>query len=148
MENLDFWTLIVEVATVVVAMGALYGAWREYNHNKKTDNNKLFSQLNERYQGNADIQVVVQYLRDKEPSDVKPTLYQVEVFLRFFEELAMYIETQSLDFEKTDEFFCYYFYDRLLDSERGEELLTPICSEQWVVKLIACWERWKFKHGK
>ncbi|MBQ9466463.1 MAG: hypothetical protein IJU62_05760 [Muribaculaceae bacterium] len=140
MGSLELWSLIVEVATVAVAMGALFGAWREYVHHKKTDNNKLFSQLNERYQGNANIQAVVQYLREKEPSDVKPTLYQVEVFLRFFEELAMYIDSKSLDYGKTDEFFGYYFHERMLGCDRGNELLAPIRDEDWVRTLIECWE--------
>lgn len=57
--------------------------------------NKLLSQLNKRYVDNVDIQVVVRYLRVIEPSDVEPDAYQVELFLRFFEELGVYLKTKK-----------------------------------------------------
>ena len=116
------------VAMALIALIALIVALSEYYSHKRTDKHKLFSQLNKRYQENVDIQCVVKYLREIEPSDIKPTLYQLELFLRFFEELGMYVETDSLKSEDVNKFFCYYL-NRLYNTSRGKELLSPLEGE-------------------
>ncbi len=55
-------------------------------------------------------------------------MYQLEVFLRFFEELGLYMKTDSLKAKDVDKFFGYYLRQlyttpngRLLLDEFGEE---------------------------
>ena len=45
---------------------------------------------------NTHIQKVVRYLRDFDASDEEPDAYEVEVFLRYFEELGTYLKRKSL----------------------------------------------------
>lgn len=113
------------VAMSIFALIALIVAYVEYKSHNKTDEHKLFSQLNRRYQENNDIQYVVKYLRDKEPSEQEPSLYQLELFLRFFEELGMYMSTNSLDAGNADVFFGFYLR-QLYRTHRGKELLARL----------------------
>lgn len=71
---------------------------------------------------NEDIQEVVKYLRDQEPSDEELDLYQLELFLRFFEELGIYMKTNSLDTKRIDDFFGYYLR-QLYKTKRGVALI-------------------------
>ncbi len=94
--------LIVAIIAVVVSIIQLR------NHNNK-ENNKLLSQLNNRYLDSKEVQKVVKYLRDIEPLNVVPEAYEIELFLRFFEELGLYLNTKSIKKEDVKQFFDYYF---------------------------------------
>lgn len=126
MENsIQAWTSLVMALIAFIALIIAYG---EYKVHKKINEHQLFSQLNIRYQGNEDIQCVIKYLRAIEPSDIKPTVYQLEIFLRFFEELGMYMETDSIDAKTVNNFFGHYLKE-LYTSERGIELLSQLKDE-------------------
>lgn len=120
--------ILIELVTLVLAIIAVWQTWKEYRSHKQTEYHKLFSQLNRRYERNADMQDVVKYLRNKEPYGEKPSMYQLEVFLRFFEELGLYMDTNSLETNDVDKFFGYYLRqlyttsnERSLLEELGEE---------------------------
>lgn len=117
-STMELIKLIVQILLFVVACSALWQGFREYKSHKQKEDNKLFSQLNKRYLNNEDIQKVVKYLRDQEPSDEEPDLYQLELFLRFFEELGIYMKTNSLDTELVDDFFGFYLR-QLYKTKRG-----------------------------
>lgn len=121
--------IIVEILALVVAAGALWYTRKEYRSHKVKEDNKLFSQLNRRYEKNHHIQKVVKYLRVKEASDIEPSLYQLELFLRFFEELGLYMETNSIDTERVNGFFGYYL-KQLYETERGKNLLHKLGLEE------------------
>ncbi len=124
-STMELIKLIVQILLFVVACGALWQGFREYKSHKQKEDNKLFSQLNKRYLNNEDIQKVVKYLRDQEPSDEEPDLYQLELFLRFFEELGIYMKTKSLDKDLIEVFFGYYL-KQLYFTERGKALLKRL----------------------
>ena len=113
--------LIVAVVAVVVSIIQLK------NHNDK-ENNKLLSQLNNRYLNSEEIQTVVKYLRDNESSNVVPTAYEIELFLRFFEELGLYLNTKSIKKKDVKEFFGFYF-NQYETTERGKLLKAKIDNE-------------------
>lgn len=116
---------IASVAMAVIALIALIVAYVEYKSHGKTDEHKLFSQLNRRYQENQDIQCVIKYLRDTEPTEQEPTLYQLELFLRFFEELGMYLTTNSVNAKNANTFFGYYLR-QLYFTPRGKKLISKL----------------------
>lgn len=119
------------IADCVLALMAIIAAafsWIELQSHKEKENNKLLSQLNRRYIGSEDIQTVVRYLRKFDAADEKPTSYQVELFLRFFEELGVYMRKDNLPKADVINFFNYYF-ERLYTTERGEELRKQIKNE-------------------
>lgn len=116
---------IIDVLVLIVAVSAFVLSIIELRSYKQKESNKLLSQLNNRYLMNSDLQAVVKYLRDIDPSDEEPSAYQVELFLRFFEELNVYLRHDNLDADDVKTFFNYYF-DRLYHSERGKKLLDKI----------------------
>ena len=108
-----------------MAIVAAVFSYIELQSHKEKENNKLLSQLNRRYVGSDDIQAVVKYLRDFDAYNEKPTSYQVELFLRFFEELGVYMRNDNLPKADVINFFNYYF-ERLYTTERGEALRKQI----------------------
>ena len=120
--------VIANCVLAVMAVVAAVFSYAELQSHKEKENNKLLSQLNRRYVGSGDIQAVVKYLRDFEADDEKPTSYQVELFLRFFEELGVYMRKYNLPKADVINFFNYYF-ERLYTTERGEELRKQIKNE-------------------
>lgn len=120
--------LLIQAGLLFIAIVAVVFSIIELRSYKAKENNKLLSQLNKRYVDNVDIQVVVKYLRVIEPSDVEPDAYQVELFLRFFEELGVYLKTKSIKKDDVKEFFGYYFI-RYETSDRGMLLKAKIRNE-------------------
>ena len=106
---------------LIVAIIAACISYKEWYSHKTKEYNKLLSQLNERYINNKDIQTVVKYLRYTEPSDSQPNAYQIDLFLRFFEELGVYLGNNSIEKEDVENFFNYYL-NRFFTTNRGKLL--------------------------
>ena len=121
-------TDIINLLILIVALAAFILSIRELWSYKQKENNKLLSQLNNRYLENKDMQAVVKYLRDIDPTNEEPSAYQVELFLRFFEELNVYLRHGNLKPDDVITFFNFYF-DRLYHTERGKNLLKKINHE-------------------
>ena len=100
-------------------------SWIEIHSHKEKENNKLLSQLNKRYLENEDIQMVVRYLREIDADPKMPRPYQTELFLRFFEELGLYMKNYNLPKNAVKNFFEFYL-KRMYTTERGKELLVNI----------------------
>ena len=77
---------------------------------------------------NDDVQTVVRYLRVNEPANIAPTAYQIDLFLRFFEELGVYLKSESLKRDDVLNFFGYYFY-RFDKCKCGQKLKNKIDNE-------------------
>lgn len=116
---------IIELLILIVALSAFILSIVELRNYKQKESNNLMSQLNERYLTNNDMQTVVRYLREIDPTNEEPSAYQVELFLRFFEELNVYLRHGNLNPDDVREFFNYYL-ERLYHSERGQKLLDKI----------------------
>ena len=131
--------ILVAIADCVLAIMAIIAglvSWFEYRSHKQKENNKLLSQLNKRYIENQDIQTVVKYLRkidaDKETT---PSPYQTELFLRFFEELGVYLRNNSLPQDDVVNFFGYYL-ERMYETNEGKDLLEKIENEEKTWKYL------------
>lgn len=120
--------VVIDFCILLVAVIAARISYREYQSHKTKEYSELLSQLNERYLGNDNMQTVVKYLRDIDPEGDEPSAYQVELFLRFFEELYVYMRHDGLEPNDVREFFNYYI-ERLYYSERGKKLLEKINHE-------------------
>lgn len=119
---------IIDLLILIVALAAFVLSLYELHSYKQKETNKLLSQLNQRYLANNDLQTVVKYLREINPDATEPSEYQVELFLRFFEELNVYLRHGNLAPDDVKTFFNFYF-DRLYHSERGKYLLDKIKHE-------------------
>lgn len=125
-------SLIANYANCVIAIMAIIAgvvSWFEFRSHKQKENNKLLSQLNQRYISNQDIQTVVRYLREIDPDNTSPRPYQTELFLRFFEELGVYLRNNNLPAKDVDHFFGFYL-KRIYECERGKQLLAKINNEE------------------
>ena len=120
---------------MVVAIIAAWISYKELQSHKIKEDNKLLSQLNKRYIGNDNVQFVVRYLRKKDPSNEIPSAYQIDLFLRFFEELSVYLKSGSLKRDDVLSFFGYYFF-RFDYCERGLRLKEIIEDEDKDLKYI------------
>lgn len=130
--------VLVAIADCVLAFMAIIAgvvSWFEYRSHKEKENNKLLSQLNKRYINNHDIQIVVKYLRIFDADDTKPKPYQTELFLRFFEELGVYLRNNNLPKDDVVNFFGYYL-ERMYKTDRGKELLAQIGNEERTWKYL------------
>lgn len=128
-------TNIIDLLFLIVALAAFILSLYELHSYKQKETNKLLSQLNQRYLANNDLQTVVKYLRVIDPDVTEPSAYQVELFLRFFEELNVYLRHGNLDPDDVKVFFNFYF-DRLYHSERGQSLLKKIYYEDRTLKYL------------
>jgi hypothetical protein len=99
----------IQLGLLIVAVIAIVISFYQLRSHNAKENNKLLSELNERYVGNSNVQDVVKYLRKIDPENTEPTAYQVELFLRFFEELGVYLKTKSIKKKDVKEFFDFYF---------------------------------------
>lgn len=113
----------------VMAIVACAVSYYQYRKHKVQVNDKLLSQLNRRYVGNSDIQAVVKYLREIDASNEVPNAYQTELFLRFFEELGVYLRNDSLPVGDVKNFFNFYL-KQMYATERGRSLLKHINNEE------------------
>ena len=126
---------ITDCVLAIMAIIAGVVSWFEYRSHKQKENNKLLSQLNKRYINNTGIQIVVKYLCKIDADDIKPKPYQTELFLRFFEELGVYLRNNNLPKEDVVNFFGYYL-ERMYESDRGKELLAQIENEERSLKYL------------
>lgn len=111
----------IDLGLLIVAIAAFVISLKELNSHKTKEDNKLLSELNNRYLNNQDIQTVVKYLRETEPSSVLPNAYQIDLFLRFFEELGVYLANKSIKKNDVGNFFNFYL-GQFYKTDRGKIL--------------------------
>lgn len=118
---------VATVATAAVAWIALIYTMIEYHSHKEREQATTLAKYNERYATDPNIQKVVNYLLWKidneqfattpintldyggsSEEDIKPTKNQIELFMRFFEELEVSIEAGRLDRDVANNLFAYY----------------------------------------
>lgn len=109
---------MIDLCMLAISLFALIWGIMEYKKHKKEKDNELFSMHDREYMENPKIQKVVRYLHKHSPSDEKPEPFETETFLRFFEELGLYLDQADLNMDKVDYFFGYYIR-RMFESERG-----------------------------
>lgn len=104
-----------EFVTAFATVLALIIACNEYFEHKDKKQAAILSEYNQRYSTDPNIIKVVQYLnymdnggKINNPIRVRPSNYEVEMFMRFFEELGLQIECGRLKQEDVEDLFLYY----------------------------------------
>lgn len=121
------------VTTLMTIIAAWIFPYREFKREKRRRENEQLSRFNKWFLTNPDIQTVVKYLRDDEPSDEEPTTYQVEIFMRFFEEIGLYLKYDSIRAKDIYVFFGYYVIKLTQQScERAQILCKKIKLEDYI----------------
>lgn len=98
---------LVASLSLVVAILAVWHAYKEYKRALKNKQSEVLAQYNERYSNDDSIRKVIEYITYS--NDDKPTVYDKEMFLRFFEELELMIERGYLSIDIVGDMFAYYF---------------------------------------
>lgn len=104
-----------EVVTAIAAVFALVVGYHEYCLKKDINMAKVLSEYNNRYSNDCNIVKVVKYLNYRNEGGknnnfpaAKPSNYEVEMFMRFFEELEVQIKAGRLKEEDVFNLFTYY----------------------------------------
>lgn len=126
-----------ESITAITALCAFAITCKEYFSIKDSKKAQVFSEYNKRYSEDSNIVKVVQYLNaiDKDgcinnPSRSKPSNYEVEMFMRFFEELDLQIRYKRLEEKDVFDLFCYYA-DKLNQDSILSSLGVTDINENW-----------------
>lgn len=119
----------------IVTLFALSITWFEYLNHKKTQQSKVFNKLNDVYYQNPAVRKVGVYLSNKEKNAEEPSAFEIEAFLRFFEELQVFIEDKQISREMAYDLFSYYCLDIMNESGSHHSLLEKIeyDKKNWVM---------------
>lgn len=101
--------------TAITALCALIVALLEYYGRKDVKQAQILSEYNKRYSEDPNIVKVVKYLNYiddggtiNNPIPIQPSNYEVEMFMRFFEELEIQIESGRIEKHMVNDLFSYY----------------------------------------
>ena len=93
------WGSVADFITCALAILAFILSYKEYRNHKKRERISILTQLSERYATDSNISSVVKYLEDLEENEENtklPDVHQIEMFMRFFEEIFCLIKANSL----------------------------------------------------
>ena len=103
------------VITAIVSLFAFIVAWTEYHSRLDSMKAQVFSEYNKRFSEDPYIVKVVKYLNYidldgtlNNPHQEIPSNYDVEMFMRFFEELELQIQYGRLNEKDVLDLFVYY----------------------------------------
>ena len=102
------WGSMAEIITCILACSAFVLSFIEYRSYKKRERIRILTQLNIRYTTDSDICSVVKFLEqleDKTDNPAIPDIHQIEMYMRFFEEISCLIRAKSLK-----ESIVYYMF--------------------------------------
>lgn len=139
--SIEVLALLASLLTASIATAAFIYTKKEYRLHMKKEQAQALSKFNERYSSDKNIEIVVKYLiGEREGAEVViPTTYQLELFLRFFEELEYAISQKMLDEKHTFDMFSYY----ALTAFDSEELFLEDLDETCWNRFLAFIERMK-----
>ena len=97
---------------IILASLTLIGTIYEYESHRERVKAEVLGQYNERYSRDEHINKVVPFLIEDimNRKVVAPSVHNVEMFMRFFEEMELQIEKDRLDAESVYKLFSYYAY--------------------------------------
>ena len=106
-------TELLGVLGFVVSIIALIVSYWQYKLHRKQLKTELLTKYNVRYSIDKDISKVVKYLEQEEGLQLHekvdiPDEHEVEMFMRFFEELELLIKAKAIDEKIVSYMFFYY----------------------------------------
>ena len=93
------WGSMAEIITCIVAIIAFLFSIIEYRSHKKRERINILTQFSVRYTSDPNICSVVKYLEQLEDETNNPNIpdiHQIEMYMRFFEEMSCLIKAKSL----------------------------------------------------
>ncbi len=128
------------VITAIVTLFAFIVAWMEYHSRLDSMKAQVFSEYNKRYSEDPNIVKVVKYLNYIDldgtihnPHQEKPSNYEVEMFMRFFEELELQIRYGRLNEKDVLDLFVYYANKININKELRNHLGVTDYEKNWSI---------------
>ena len=94
------WGSIADWSTTLFTFCALGLSILEYTKYKKRERVHILTQLNVRFTTDQDINYVIKYLEELEDNNEKamgiPNIHQLEMYMRFFEEICCLLKSNAL----------------------------------------------------
>jgi len=127
---------VLGILGFVIAIISLLVSFCQYKLHKRQLKTELLSKYCVRYSVNQEISSVVKYLEKEEGLNLKkggemPDDHEVEMFMRFFEEIELLIRSNSID-EKVVS-YMFYFYLQTFDKLKDNWPNIDYGSEDWKV---------------
>lgn len=139
------WNAVVAIAnsaSAIIALGTVIFAWhkfeKEKKDNKEATRSRILADYNWHYMQNNSVKTIIKALLDNNYSEVH--LYDIEMFLRFYEELYLLIHSENrMKMEVAKYMFSYYaieawgkeeFWQRMSEMS-GESVEALRSSEDW-----------------
>lgn len=127
-----------ELFTAIIALLAFIIAFLEYSSSKDMKEVQILSEYNKRFSEDPNIVKVTQYLNYidvdgsiNNPHRCIPSNYEVEIFMRFFEELELQISYGRLNEEDVLNLFIYYAKKISENNELRNHLGITDYDENW-----------------
>lgn len=135
MNEFDYIKIGLDVLLVIITGWAFIYARKEYRLHRKREKAETIARFNERYSNDKNIEAVVKLLMNEKNGEEKAKdglrdkslNYQKEMFLRFFEELQIFMEAGSLDTKLVYDTFAHY---ALKAFEKGTGFYEELTSEK------------------
>lgn len=130
---------LTDYFTVFLTSLTIFATITEYKEHRKRVKAEVLGQYNERYSRDEHVNKVVNYLISHIESKVseRPSTHNIEMFMRFFEEMKLQIDEDRLNLKDVEELFSYY--PIYLDAKPG--LLKSLCIDDYDSN------NWKSFHG-
>ena len=110
---------VADSIMVIIAVITLFYTYLKYNDYREREKAEVLGQYNERYSRDEHVNKVVNYLIShiERKKSEKPSTHNMEMFMRFFEEMKLQIDKGRLNLKDVEELFSYY--PMYLDAKPG-----------------------------
>lgn len=116
--NCQTLQVIAQSGTAIVAIFSIYAGFQKYKENQKSKRIQYLLDFGKRYKEDSDIMSVANILAELEDNPNTDcsniTVYEVEMYMRFFEELELLIENTAV--EESDAIYLFGHYTKVLEN--------------------------------
>lgn len=140
-----FWDAIAAIGSIssaIISFIAVYSVWLQYKkeaaNNKQATRSRILADYNWHYMQNRSIKNVINALHKNDFSSIRA--YDIEMFMRFFEELYMLIHTDNRMKKDVSKYMFSFYAIMASDSELFWQRLAETTHDQ--VDYLKCAKEW------
>ncbi len=140
-----FWDAIAAIGSIssaIISFIAVYSVWLQYKkeaaNNKQATRSRILADYNWHYMQNRSIKNVINALHKNDFSSIRA--YDIEMFMRFFEELYMLIHTDNRMKKDVSKYMFSFYAIMACDSELFWQRLAETTHDQ--VDYLKCAKEW------
>ena len=128
---------ITNVAEIIIALAAVFGIFFNIKQQRtmmKQIKTEVFIRYCSKYPMNKEVSNVVKYLEEIEGLNHNSTVanpdgHDVEIFMRFFEEIEYHIRAKIMDEQMVYDMFSYYLF--VFEKNKEKFNITDYDSDSW-----------------